>query len=601
MSTIHTAPSEDASKEVVYSGIPVSPGIAIGAALVIGKKFSKVTKREIKPEEVDSQIKLFHRALEKTRDQIRILQHNLHDSLKKQHSGIFDAHVMITQDKMVLDEVEKAVKTELLNVDYLFHRTIKKYIIAISSMDDDYISERADDIQDVASRVIMNIHGGNEVRFDNIPGSRIIIAHDLTPSDTASFNRENVLAFATVVGSRTSHTAIMARSMEIPAIVGLVDEEHDVDNGDIVVIDGYKGRLITNPTADTLDAYASRETREEEIHDEILGESTLPSETVDRFNIELAANIELPQDIDTAKRYGAAGIGLYRTEYLYINRVSPPSVEEQFDVYRDILRRLDGKSLIIRTFDIGGDKLGAMFESPHLDANPFLGCRAIRLRIDYPHLLNDQIKAILMASAFGNIKIMFPMIACMDEVGHLNGLVDNAKRELSKDKIDFNDDLEVGIMIETPAAAMIAENLATKVDFFSIGTNDLVQYALAVDRSNEKVAYLCQPAHPAILKLIKRTVDAAKENGIWVGICGEMAGDPRYTPLLVGMGVHELSMSPSSIGQIRRLIRKLYLHDAEKLLEKVLKMSTEDEVLDITENLLYELAPDIMNMVMSGE
>lgn len=592
---------KNVSTEEVFEGIPVSPGIAIGAALVIGKKFSKVTKREIKPQEVESQIKLFHRALDKTRDQIRILQHNLHDSLKKQHSGIFDAHMLITQDKMVLDEVEQAVKTELLNVDYLFHRTIKKYITAISSMDDAYISERAGDIQDVASRVIMNILGGKEFTLDNIPGSRIIIAHELTPSDTASFNRDNVLAFATVVGSRTSHTAIMARSMEIPAIVGLVDEDFNIDNGDIVVIDGYKGYLITNPSEDTLDAYANRETREEQIHDEMLEESTLPSETVDRFNIELAANIELPQDIDTAKNYGAAGVGLYRTEYLYINRVSPPSVEEQFEVYRNILKKLDGKPLVIRTFDLGGDKLGAMFESPHIDANPFLGCRAIRLRIDYPDLLNEQIKAILMASAFGDIKIMFPMIACMDEVGHLNGLVDNIKRELSKDGIDFNDNLEVGIMIETPAAAMIAGDLAKKVDFFSIGTNDLVQYALAVDRSNEKVAYLYQPAHPAILKLIKKTVDAAKENGIWVGICGEMAGDPRYIPLLVGMGVHELSMSPSSIGQIRRLVRKLYLHDAEKLLTRALQASTEDEVLDITENLLYELAPDIMNLVMTGE
>ena len=591
----------DSSKETVFEGIPVSPGIAIGAALVIGKKFSEVTKRSIKPEEVDSQIKLLHRALDKTRDQIRILQHNLHDSLKEQHAGIFDAHMLITQDKMVLDEVENAVREELLNVDYLFHRIIKKYIAAISSMGDSYISERAGDIQDVASRVIMNINGGKEIRFDNIPGRRIIIAHDLTPSDTASFNRENVLAFATEVGSRTSHTAIMARSMEIPAIVGIAYDNLNVENGDIVIIDGYKGHLITNPYEETLEAYASRETREEQIHDEILSESALPSETVDRFTIQLAANIELPVDIAAAKRYGAAGIGLYRTEYLYLNRLAPPSVEEQYAVYCEILKKLEGKPLVIRTFDIGGDKLGAMFESSHIDANPFLGCRAIRLRIDHPHLLYEQIKAILMASAQGDIKVMFPMVACMDEVGHLRGLVDNVKRELSKEGTPFNDDLEVGVMIETPAAAMIAGDLAKKVDFFSIGTNDLVQYALAVDRSNEKVAYLYQPAHPAILKLMKTTVDAAKENGIWVGVCGEMAGDPRYTPLLVGMGVHELSMSPSSIGQIRRLIRKLYVHDAEKILEKALTASTEDEVLDITENLLYELAPDIMSMVLAGE
>jgi phosphotransferase system enzyme I (PtsI) len=446
------------------------------------------------------------------------------------------------------------------------------------------------------------MHGGHNKRFDNLPGQRIIVAHDLTPSDTATLDRENVLAFATEVGSRTSHTAIMARSMEIPAVVGICEEDINVANGDIIIVDGYKGLLITNPKPATLEIYARRETREEEIHDEILKESTLRPETVDRFRIQLAANMELPEDLETAQKYGAAGIGLFRTEYLYINRTEPPGVEEQFQIYKNIIEKLDGYPLIIRTFDLGGDKLGSITETTtHIDPNPFLGCRAIRLHLDFPELLPNQIRAILMASAYGDVKVMFPMVTCMDEMGQLNGLIENEKRELTAESIPYNDSMEVGIMIETPSAAIIADKLAKKVDFFSIGTNDLVQYTLAVDRSNEKVAYLYQPAHPAILSLIKSVTDAAYNNGIWVSVCGEMAGDPRYIPLLVGMGIHELSMSASSIGPVRRLIRRLYMHDSEKLLEEALKASTADEVLDLTEGLLYEIAPDIMSMAYLGE
>jgi phosphotransferase system enzyme I (PtsI) len=503
---------------------------------------------------------------------------------------------------MLINEVETATRKELKNIDFLFYRIMKKYIAAIASMPDDYIRERVGDFRDVASRIIANMHGGHNKRFDNLPGQRIIVAHDLTPSDTATLDRENVLAFATEVGSRTSHTAIMARSMEIPAVVGISEEEINVSNGDIIIVDGYKGLLITNPKPGTLEIYARRETREEEIHDEILKESTLRPETVDRFRVQLAANMELPEDLETAKKYGAAGIGLFRTEYLYINRTKPPDVEEQFQIYKDLIEKLDGYPLIIRTFDLGGDKMGSITDTAtHIDPNPFLGCRAIRLHLDFPELLPNQIRAILMASAYGDVKVMFPMVTCMDEMGQLKGLVENEKRELKNDSIPYNDNMEIGIMIETPSAAIIADKLAKKVDFFSIGTNDLVQYTLAVDRGNEKVAYLYQPAHPAILALIKSVTEAAYNNGIWVSVCGEMAGDPRYTPLLVGMGIHELSMSASSIGPVRRLIRRLYMHDSEKLLEEALKASTADEVLDLTEALLYEIAPDIMSMAYLGE
>ena len=389
--------------------------------------------------------------------------------------------------------------------------------------------------------------------------------------------------------------------MAIPAVVGVESEMLTVKNGDIVIVDGYKGNVIINPAPETLDFYARRESRETEIQEEILKESQLRPETLDRFRIQLAANIELPEDVELAKRYGAAGVGLFRTEYLYLNRSTAPGTEEQFKIFKDLVSQLDGHALVVRTFDLGGDKLSNIIDLHHVDPNPFLGCRAIRLHLDFPELLKSQVRAILMASHYGDIKIMFPMIACYDEVGQLLGLVDMVKNELRNESIPFNEEIEVGIMIETPSAALIAEQLASRVDFFSIGTNDLVQYTLAVDRNNEKVAYLYQPSHPAILSLIRNVVEAATKHGKWVSVCGEMAADPRYIPLLVGMGIHELSMSSLSIGPIRRLIRRLYMHDAEVVFEEALKCSTADEVLDISEALLYKIAPDIMNMTLFGE
>lgn len=592
---------EQTLHESVYKGIPVSPGTAIGAALIVGNPCPVVEEFDITLGDVEFEIRRFRNALEVTREQIRDLQSRLDNALHEKHSKIFDAHLLITEDKQVTDEVESAVRKELKNIDFIFKRTIDKYIDAINAMPDKYIRERASDIRDVSSRIIINLHGVSGQKYDSLPGQRIIIAHELVPSDTATLDRENVLAFATEVGSRTSHTAIMARSMAIPAVVGVEAEMLSVKNGEIVIVDGYKGYVIVNPTPETLDFYARRESRETEIQEEILKESRLRPETLDRFRIQLAANIELPEDVKLAQRYGAAGVGLFRTEYLYINREGAPTVEEQFNIYKELVAELDGYSLVVRTFDLGGDKLSHIIKSTHVDANPFLGCRAIRLHLDYPELLKNQIRAILMASHYGDIKIMFPMIACYDEVGQLLGLVDVVKVELRNENIPFKEDIEIGIMIETPSAALIAEQLAARVDFFSIGTNDLVQYTLAVDRNNEKVAYLYQPSHPAILCLIKRVVDAASRHGKWVSVCGEMAADPRYIPLLVGMGIHELSMSSLSIGPIRRLIRRLYMHDAEVVFEEALKCSTADEVLDISEALLYKIAPDIMNMTLFGE
>ena len=597
------ATKTNSSEEQIHKGIAVSPGTAIGAALVVVDDAMDIPERNISEDEVEAEIQRFHQALEKTREQLKLLQRNLSNSVKEKHAGIFDAHVLMTQDKMVIDEVANTIKEEKRNAEAVFNKVVRKYIDALSSMDDNYFSERAVDFRDVAARVVRNMSRGKGRRFDRLPGQRIIVAHELTPSDTASLDRDNTLALTTEVGSRTSHSAIMARAMEIPAVVGINFHELDIKNGDVVIVDGYKGYLIANPKPETLEAYAKRESREEAFHDELRKESRLRPETIDRFRVQLAANIELPQDIALAKRYGAGGVGLFRTEYLYVNRQQPPGLDEQFDIYRKIVEDLDGYPLIVRTYDLGGDKLAMSLTggAARIDPNPFLGCRAIRLHLDFPELLSTQLKAILKASAYGDVKVMFPMITSMDEVGQLTALVDGIKQELEAEKEPFNKDIEVGIMIETPSAALIANKLAERVDFFSVGTNDLVQYALAVDRNNERVAHLYQPAHPAILKLVKHAVDAAISNGIWVSICGEMAGDPRYIPLLVGMGAHELSMNPSSIGPARRLVRRLNTHDAYVLLEQAMQVANGDEVLDLVEGMLYEIAPDIMNMILLGE
>ncbi|MFZ2653486.1 MAG: phosphoenolpyruvate--protein phosphotransferase, partial [Victivallales bacterium] len=583
------------ANESVFHGIPASPGIAIGSALVLARNEFSVEQKKIQSTEIENEIARFREGLEKTRVQIQELQLKIQKILSEKDARIFDAHLLILDDKTLMDEVEETVKKDKLNIDYVFSKTIQRYIVAISSIEDKYFRERASDIKDVAERILKNLHGREDVFLDHLPGERIIIAHDLTPSDTAGLDRENVLAFTTESGSRTSHTAIMARSMQIPAVVGIQDNILSlIKSGDLIIVDGHSGNLILNPTQATLAAYAEKETREQKFYEEMLKENNLRPESLDGFRIQLAANIDKPDEISNAKLYGAAGVGLFRTEYLLINSSKIPSEDEQFYVYSSLASALEGQPIIIRTFDVGGDKLSEVI-TPHHEGNPFLGCRAVRLFRDHSEIIADQIRAIIRASAFGKVKMMFPMITTVEELDELLKLTRKIKDEFILRKVPHDEKMEIGIMIEIPSAAIQADYFARKVDFFSIGSNDLVQYTMAVDRTNEKVAYLYQPANPAILKLIKNVVIAARRHKIWVSLCGEMAGDPRYTPLLLGMGIHELSMTPASIGPVRRLVRSLKMHDAQKLVDKSLSANSAKEVIQMSEELISRAAPDIIN------
>ena len=590
-------------KEIVFHGIPASPGIAIGTVLLFGEQemaYQEPQNREIPSSEIELEVSRFKRAIEKTRFEIQELQRKLQGQLAEREASIFDAHLLIVEDRMINEEIEDVVRRKSIPADYAFFNIIKRYTSALAAMDDKYISERVSDIQDVALRVIANLQGLRRPVLDRLPGQRIIIAKDLTPSDTAMLDRDNVQAFATECGSRTSHTAILARSMQIPAVVGLRNLVERLENGDLVIIDGFIGAVIINPKQETQNLYILKESKEEKYYADLLKESRLRPETADGYCIQLAANIESSNDIAQAKKYGAAGVGLFRTEYLYINSSTPPDEATQFETYKKAAVEMGEANTVIRTMDLGGDKLSDLL-SAHYEQNPFLGLRAIRLCLqERRDLFRTQLRAILRASAFGNISIMFPMITCVEEVDSLVDFVSNIKEDLKKEKILFKEDIEIGIMIETPSAALQADILAEKVDFFSIGTNDLVQYTLAVDRGNDHVSYLYQPCHPAVLILMTKVVKAARENHIWVSVCGEMAGDPRFVPLLVGMGVNELSMSPVSLGPIRRIIRRIRMYDAEVALAAALKCVNAEAAQAISEDLLLKIAPDIVNLAMKG-
>jgi len=577
-----------------FTGIPVSPGVAIGKAFVLHTEdFRTIPKVTIGEDKVPQEIARFEDALTRTRAAILGIRKKLSAGIGREHSEIFTAHLLVLEDRSLIEDVITTIKEKRVNAEYAFSSVVQKYFRAFSQIDDEYLKERVADIRDIARRLIENLIGEERNPLANLTEEVIIIAHDLSPSDTALMDKQRVIAFATDIGGPTSHTAIMARSIEIPAVVGLDRVSREVMTGDSVIIDGNHGVVIVHPDAKALAAYAAEERRFVELTSELDKLRNLPAQTPDGQRIELAANIEFPDEIPSVLAHGAAGIGLYRTEYFYMNRTDLPSEEEQYEAYRTVAEKIKPYPVIIRSLDLGGDKFLSSFEIPH-EMNPFLGWRAIRFCLARVDIFKMQLRAVLRASVHGNIKAMYPMISNLSELQQANQILEECRRELRKEKIPFHPRMEVGAMIEIPSAALTSDALAKEVDFFSIGTNDLIQYALAVDRVNEKIAYLYEPTHPAILRLIHEVIVNGHKNKIWVGTCGEMTGDSAIAVLLMGLGINEISTSPLLLPKVKEAIRLVPFRLAKEVAQEALQLSTGTEVRKLLKQRLQRFLKDLV-------
>ena len=559
-------------------GIAASPGVAIGKVLLLDSEEMAIPKREIRDSMVPKEIARFEEALTQTRAEILNIRDKISEEIGKEHGDIFNAHLLVIEDRALIEEVIGKVKKEKWSCDYVFSQILKKYVQSFLKIDDEYLRERVSDINDVGRRVMRHLVGWQRASLSELKQKAIVVAYDLSPSDTAMMNRKNVIGFVTDIGGRTSHTAIMAKSLEIPAVVGLQSVTQQVKDGDTLIVDGINGIVIVNPGAAEIQKYKAEIVHFGEINKSLKKLRGLLCITKDGRRIELAANIELPDETQSVISHGADGIGLYRTEFLYMNREGLPSEEAQYQAYKKVVHKMAAKPVIIRTFDLGGDKFLSHLDMPH-EMNPFLGWRAIRFCLARPEIFKTQLKAILRASAHGKLRMMYPMISGIGELKQANKMLHDVKVELRSKKIVFDEQMEVGAMIEIPSAALTCDILAPEVDFFSIGTNDLIQYALAVDRINEKIAYLYEPAHPAVLRLIKTIIETGHAKNIWVGMCGEMAGDPILTPVLLGLGLDELSTSPLMLPEIKKIIRSMNYEEAKEIARHALSLSTGADVI----------------------
>ena len=575
-------------------GIAVSPGVCRGRVLVlVDNRVDCIARRAITPDEVPEQTARLEKAIIETRRQLLAVQEKVSTGMGAQDATIFDAHLLVLEDPTLMEEVNRFVTQQLVNVDYAFAQVAEKYAKSLESINDEYLRERAADMRDVTERLLQNLLGTfQELDLRHLKEPYIIVAHDLSPSRTAMLDKKNVLGFATAVGSKTSHTAIMARSLRIPAVVGLGDATTELLNGQYALLDGYHGEIIVNPTDQTLFEYGQLVRRHDSLEAKLRDTVDKPAVTLDGVRLILSGNIEQASDADAVKSSGAEGVGLFRTEYLFLDKQALPTEAEQYESYRTAAEALKPAPLIIRTLDLGGDKFMSHLNVPS-EMNPFLGWRAIRFCLQEKEIFRAQLRAILRASAAGNIKIMYPMISCLDELEQANALLDECRKELRKEGVPFDEKLDVGAMIEIPSAALTADALAKRVQFFSIGTNDLIQYTLAVDRLNEKIAHLYEPTNPSILRLIKMTAEAAHNAGIWCGVCGEMAGDPLMIPLLLGLGVDELSVTPASVPQIKYLIRRIKMSEAKEIAAAALQSESAEEILDRSQTLVRSVAPSL--------
>jgi len=570
----------------------VAPGIAEGKVLIHLLEEESLPFRDLKEGELDAEVARFEAALIATRGELMALQERLAQSPAAGDAGIFDAHLLVLEDPSLIDEVLKRIRQEKHNAEFVFHSVSQKFIRTLSSIDDPYLRERAIDLEDVTRRVLHQLLGKTGQRLGGHNRSHIIVADELTPSDTATLSRDNIAGFITEKGSKTSHTAIMARALGIPAIVGLDGITAELESGCTILMDGYSGKIFINPSSATRAAYQSLAEQKEHVEEGLESLRNADPVTWDGKRIALAANIEIPEELEDVAASGAEGIGLYRTEFLYFNRTVPPDEEEQYAVYRQVAERVAPHAVIIRTLDIGGDKPTECLDLGH-EENPFLGCRAIRFCLNHPEIFKTQLRAILRAGMHGHVRIMFPMISGLEELLHAKALLAEAAAELKAAGKPFREDVELGIMIEVPSAAIMAGMLAREVKFFSIGTNDLLQYLMAVDRGNDRIAHLHDPANPAVVRILKTVVDAAHDAGIWVGVCGELAGDIEFTPILVGLGIDELSTGTAMVPRIKKAIRSLDMEACRQVVDHALSGERAAEIYARTTGLARTRYPDL--------
>ena len=564
--------------EKVFRGIAVSSGVCRGKILVLHRARHLIARRELSDAEITVEIKRFEQVLVKTGQQVKEIQRRVVTNMSAAEGDIFDAHLLMLEDRVLIEEVIRMIREQKTNADFAFHTVADRYVAALEQVDDEYLRERAGDMRDLTGRVLDNLlEVKDALNLSHLNEPCILVSHDLSPSTTAQLDKKFVLGFATDIGGKTSHTAIMARSLDIPAVVGLQNAAEELETGDYALLDGYNGTVIRNPTDSTLFEYGQLEKNKASLDAKLQEILWQPAVTLDGKSIHLSANIEDQHDVESVIAHGAEGVGLFRTEFLFINRESPPDEMAQYEAYRAVAAAMNNRPVIIRTLDLGGDKFVSNLQLAQ-EMNPFLGWRAIRFCLAQPQLFRTQLRAILRASAAGHVKMMYPMISGLDELNQANALVEQCKAELRAENIPFNDNLDVGVMIEIPSAALIADALAKKAKFFSIGSNDLIQYTLAADRTNEKVSHLYEPTHPAIIRLIKTTVDASHAHGIWTGVCGEIGGDPVLVPLLIGLGVDEISTAPPVIPEVKYMIRRVKMAEAQALAAFALQCESPSEI-----------------------